>query len=157
RLALVPFRRVIGNETEIHGSSVRRRTEGISAHQNPSIISGGGTRRDSADFRNFGKVPRLDYPLHLSVPLRKRQHQSQFHRSQIGRAQRYIRRHVSESITLTQIAREAGSSEYHFARLFLAYTTETPFDFLRRIRLITALRMLQEDPEGSITEIALDV
>src|SRR5262249_39622418 len=64
---------------------------------------------------------------------------------------------VSEPFSLNQIAREAGSSEYHFARLFLAYTTETPFDFLRRIRLITALRMLQEDPEGSITEIALDV
>src|SRR5262249_14224699 len=41
--------------------------------------------------------------------------------------------------------------------LFLAYTSETPFDFLRRIRLITALRMLQEDPEGSITEIALSI
>jgi AraC family transcriptional regulator len=87
----------------------------------------------------------------------KRSYQSQFHRSQIGRAQRYIRLHVSEPLTLTRIAREAGSSSYHFARLFLAYTAETPFDFLRRIRLITALRMLQEDPEGSITEIALSV
>jgi len=91
------------------------------------------------------------------VPLLKKKHQSQFHRSQIGRAQRFIRTHVSEPISLTQIAREAGSSEYHFARLFVAYTTETPFDFLRRIRLITALRMLQEDPEGTITEIALSV
>jgi AraC family transcriptional regulator len=87
----------------------------------------------------------------------KRKYQSQFHRSQIGRAQRYIRLHVSEPLTLKQIAREAGSSSYHFARLFLAYTAETPFDFLRRIRLSTALRMLQEDPQGSITEIALSV
>jgi len=91
------------------------------------------------------------------VPLGKKRHQSQFHRSQIGRAQRFIRLHVSEPLTLTKIAREAGSSEYHFARLFLAYTSETPFDFLRRIRLITALRMLQEDPEGPITEIALSI
>jgi len=91
------------------------------------------------------------------VPLRKKKHQSQFHRSQIRRAQRFIRLHLSEPITLMQIAREAGSSEYHFARLFLAYTSETPFDFLRRIRLITALRILQEDSEGSITEIALSV
>jgi AraC family transcriptional regulator len=91
------------------------------------------------------------------VPKSSRKYQSQFHWSQIGRAQRYIRLHVSEPLTLTQIAREAGSSSYHFARLFLAYTSETPFDFLRRIRIITALRMLQEDPEGSITEIALSV
>ena len=91
------------------------------------------------------------------MPLGRKKHRSQFHRSQIGRAQRFIRRHLSEPISLTQIAREAGSSEFHFARLFLAYTTETPFDFLRRIRLINALRMLQDDPEGSITEIALSI
>jgi AraC family transcriptional regulator len=88
---------------------------------------------------------------------RKLRQQSQFHRSQIGRAQRYIRLHLDEALTLTGLAREAGSSSYHFERLFLAYTGETPFDFLRRIRLATALRMLQEDPEGAITEIALSV
>lgn len=88
---------------------------------------------------------------------RKLQHQSLFHRSQIGRAKRYIRLHLDEPLTLLNIAREAGSSSYHFARLFLAYTGETPFDFLRRIRLSTALRLLQEDPEGAVTEIALGV
>ena len=88
---------------------------------------------------------------------RKLRHQSQFHRSQIGRAQRYIRLNLTEPLTLNRIAREAGSSCYHFARLFLAYTGETPFDFLRRIRMATAVRMLQEDPDGAITEIAFDV
>lgn len=88
---------------------------------------------------------------------RKLRHQSQFHRSQIGRAQRYIRLNLTEPLTLNRIAREAGSSCYHFARLFLAYTGETPFDFLRRIRMATAVRMLQEEPEGSITGVALDV
>lgn len=83
--------------------------------------------------------------------------QSQFHRSQIGRAQRYLRLHLAEHLTLASIAREAGSSCYHFARLFLAYTGETPFTFLRRIRLATALRMLQEDPDSQVTEIALSV
>lgn len=87
----------------------------------------------------------------------KRKYQTQFHRSQIGRAQRFIRIHCSEPLTLTQIARQAGSSSSHFARLFLAYTNETPFDFLRRIRLATALRMLQEDPQCPVTEIALSV
>ena len=55
------------------------------------------------------------------------------------------------------IAREAGSSSYHFARLFHAFTGETPFDFMRRVRIATALRMLIEDPEVAVTEIALDV
>lgn len=87
----------------------------------------------------------------------KKTHQSQFHRSQIGRAQRYIRLHLAEPMSLYQIAREAGSSSYHFARLFQAYVGETPFEFLRRIRGVAALRMLQEDEEGSVTEIALSV
>jgi AraC family transcriptional regulator len=89
--------------------------------------------------------------------VRKKAHQHQFHRSQIGRAQRYIRLHLTEPMTLSRIAREAGSSSYHFARLFQAYTGETPFAFLRRIRLATALRMLEEDPRGPITDIALGI
>ena len=87
----------------------------------------------------------------------KRAHQSQFHRSQIGRAQRYIRLHLTEQVTLDRLAREAGSSSYHFARLFNAYVGETPFEFLRRLRLVTALRMLREDAEVSVTEIALSI
>lgn len=78
---------------------------------------------------------------------RRLKHHRQFHRSQIGRAQRYIRMNLDEPLTLNRIAKEAGSSSFHFVRLFLAYTGETPFDFLRRIRLATALRMLEEDPE----------
>ena len=88
---------------------------------------------------------------------RKRQYQSQFHRSQIGRAQRYIRLHMAEPLTLGQIAREAGSSSYHFARVFQAYTGETPFEFLRRIRVAAALRVLREDANASVTEIALSI
>ena len=87
----------------------------------------------------------------------KKAHQSQFHRSQIGRAQRYIRLHLVEGMTLDRIAREAGSSSYHFARLFNAYVGETPFEFLRRLRLVMALRMLQEDADASVTEIALSI
>lgn len=87
----------------------------------------------------------------------KKSHQSHFHRSQIGRAQRYMRLHLSEPMSLGRIAREAGSSSYHFARLFQAYVGETPFDFIRRIRLATALRLLQEDPEASVTEVALSI
>ena len=87
----------------------------------------------------------------------KNSHQSQFHRSQIGRAQRFIRLHLTQRLTLARIAREAGSSSFHFARLFQAYAGETSFEFIRRLRLTTALRLLQDDPGASITEIALSV
>ncbi len=87
----------------------------------------------------------------------KRAHQTHFHRSQIGRAQRYMRLHLTEPLTLARIAREAGSSSFHFARLFQAYVGETPFEFIRRIRLATALGMLQEDTDTTVTEIALSI
>jgi AraC-like DNA-binding protein/DNA gyrase inhibitor GyrI len=90
------------------------------------------------------------------MPKRKLTHQNQFHRSQIRRAQKFIRQHSHCTLTLDRIAKEAGSSSFHFARLFLAYTGETPFDFLRRVRLMEALRRLQEDGTA-ITRIALDV
>jgi AraC family transcriptional regulator len=89
--------------------------------------------------------------------VRKRARQTQFHRSQIGRAQRYIRLHLADQLTLARIAREAGSSSYHFARLFEAYVGETTFEFIRRIRLATALHMLQEDQDTTVTEIALSI
>lgn len=91
------------------------------------------------------------------MPRKREALQSQFHRSQIGRAQRFIRLHMDSPLTLDEIAREAGASPFHFVRIFMAYTGETPFDFLRRVRLMTAVRMLQEDPVGAITEIALSV
>lgn len=91
------------------------------------------------------------------MPQRRKAPRTQFRRSQIGRAQRFIRLHLNLPVTLEEIAREAGASPFHFVRIFLAYTGETPFDFLRRVRLATAVRMLQEDPCGSITEIALSV
>ena len=87
----------------------------------------------------------------------KKAHQSQFHRSQIGRAQRYIRLHLAQRMSLARIAREAGASSYHFARLFQAYVGETPFEFLRRIRLMTALRLLQEDADVTVSEVALSI
>jgi AraC family transcriptional regulator len=104
-------------------------------------------------FRNSGKAGGLRCPVNCRMV--KKAHQSQFHRAQIGRAQRYIRLHLAERISLSRIAREAGSSSYHFARLFQAYVGETPFAFLRRIRLVTALRLFQEDAGVSVTEIAL--
>lgn len=87
----------------------------------------------------------------------KKDHQSQFHRFQIGRAKRYIRLHLAERLSLARMAREAGSSVHHFVRLFQAYGGETPFEFTRRIRLVTALRMLQEDPDASITDVAMSI
>lgn len=81
----------------------------------------------------------------------------QFHRTQIGKAQEYIRAHFEEPLSLEDIAREAGASTFHFSRLFLAYTNETIFDFLRRVRLEEALKRLCRTDSESVTDIGLSV
>lgn len=45
---------------------------------------------------------------------------------------------------------------FHFSRLFLAYTCETPFEFLRRIRVVQGIKLLQKT-SLSCTEIGLSV
>lgn len=87
----------------------------------------------------------------------KRQSSRAFHKNQIGRAKRFIRANFSLPITIIKISKEAGASVFHFTRLFLAYSNETPFGFLRRVRILEAMKMLQEDADCPITEIALVV
>ena len=85
--------------------------------------------------------------------------QSAFHRIQIGRAQKMMRAHYQDKLKLEDLAAVAGSSVYHFARVFWAYESETPFDFLKRLRLSHAVKQLaahQFNPNKSITTIALE-
>jgi AraC family transcriptional regulator len=91
------------------------------------------------------------------MPPKKTKLQSQFHQSQILRAQEFIQANYNKQLSLGQIAREAGSSSYHFARLYHAYTTETLFDYFRRVRLTKSLRQLQSDPRLSVTSISGEV
>lgn len=47
-----------------------------------------------------------------------------FHYKYLASAKRYIRQNYEKNLTLKQIARAAGVSEFHFARMFMAYTYE---------------------------------
>lgn len=66
----------------------------------------------------------------------------------------YIDSHYTEDLTLESIAEAIGFSKYHFARLFKQYTNFTFCDYLR-YRRIKAAEALLEQPEYSITDIAL--
>jgi AraC family transcriptional regulator len=63
----------------------------------------------------------------------------------------------SKDLHLKKIAQEAGSSPYHFGRMFMSYTGETTFSYLRRIRLLNSLKILQEDLSCPIIEVAMSV
>src|SRR5260370_36695868 len=61
-----------------------------------------------------------------------------------------------EPISLDLAAREACLSSFHFHRLFASAFGETPHDFLTRVRMDRAKRLLASG-EMSVTEICMGV
>ncbi|HZP12363.1 MAG TPA: AraC family transcriptional regulator [Nevskiaceae bacterium] len=61
-----------------------------------------------------------------------------------------------ESVDLERAAREAGLSPFHFLRLFAKVLGVTPHQYLVRLRLRHAARLLA-DEERQITDVAFDV
>jgi AraC-like DNA-binding protein len=61
----------------------------------------------------------------------------------------------SSRVLLEHAAREACLSEYHFHRLFRATFGETPHDFLTRLRMDRARKMLASD--RSVTDVCFEV
>lgn len=66
----------------------------------------------------------------------------------------YINSHCTESLSLEQIAEQAGFSKYHFSRLFKELTGTTCHNYLISRRILFAQTLLV-DPSVSITEVAM--
>ncbi len=79
------------------------------------------------------------------------------HRVQVARAHRFLRSHASEPVALRTIAKVAGASLFHFARMYRSVTGETVGAALTRSRIEAAARRLVEAPRRPISAIALDV
>ncbi|HPF16097.1 MAG TPA: GyrI-like domain-containing protein [Thermotogota bacterium] len=66
----------------------------------------------------------------------------------------YIDHHLSQEMTLDELAEVAGFSKFHFHRIFYSFMKETLFQFIQRVRLQKGADRLCMNPEASITEIA---
>ena len=73
----------------------------------------------------------------------------------VNKMQIYIENHLSDSITLYKLAKEAGYSPWHSARIFKELTGKTPFEYIRMIRLSRAALKLR-DEKSKIIDVALD-
>ena len=69
----------------------------------------------------------------------------------------WIDAHSPQDIGLDAAATEAGLSAFHFLRLFSQVLGVTPHQYLVRSRLRRAARLLADDPQRPVTEVALDV
>jgi AraC family transcriptional regulator len=79
------------------------------------------------------------------------------HRVQVARARRFLRSHVGDDVQLATVARAAGASMFHLARLYRALTGDTVGRALTRMRIERAAHRLAESSNRSISAIALEV
>jgi AraC family transcriptional regulator len=77
------------------------------------------------------------------------------YRERVGLALDFIDREIAHEMRLEDVAKAACFSPYHFHRIFTAMVGETPDDYIRRIRLEKAARMLWSRNSLSVTDIAL--
>lgn len=73
--------------------------------------------------------------------------------ARINRVLDYIDTHLSEEMTLEELASVACFSKSHFHRVFQGVVGETLFQFIQRLRIEKAAQMLQAKKRMSVTEI----
>ena len=73
----------------------------------------------------------------------------------VSRMQDYIKSHITEEISLLNLAQAANYSPWHAARLFKEMTGKTPFTYIRIYRLSVAALTLRDNCPR-ILDVALD-
>jgi len=76
-------------------------------------------------------------------------------RDAIRRAVDLAEARIGEALAVTDLARAAGMSPFHFSREFKRETGQTPRTYLRRSRLERAKRLLAAD-DRPVTDVALE-
>jgi AraC family transcriptional regulator len=74
--------------------------------------------------------------------------------SRINKVMDYVDRHIDQALSLGTLAGIANFSPYHFHRIFTVLTGETPGNYVQRMRIEKAARLLRNDKQMSIGEIA---
>lgn len=73
----------------------------------------------------------------------------------VQRMQAYIQDHLTEKITMAQLAHVAGYSPWHASTMFAKATGQSPFAYIRSRRLSEAAMSLR-DEGGRVLDVALD-
>lgn len=72
-----------------------------------------------------------------------------------ARMKTYISEHLQEPITASDVAKAAGYSQYHAARIFKGETGLSPFEYIRRERLTASAHALRSG-KHKVIDIALE-
>lgn len=79
---------------------------------------------------------------------------SRFTSQQYQRVLAYVQKRLDRTITVDQLASEAGMSTSHFARVFKETLGSTPMQYVMSFRIEQAMKMI-EDPKRPLGDIAL--
>ncbi|MFO1030283.1 MAG: DJ-1/PfpI family protein [Planctomycetota bacterium] len=94
--------------------------------------------------RRTGGQPQLSAPLQSQLAMRR----------PLRELQAYIHEHPDEPLRVAELAERVAMSPRNFARAFAAETGDTPAQFVRKARLDTARRLLEESTLG-LDELAI--
>lgn len=73
----------------------------------------------------------------------------------IQRVTEYVQAHLTQPLSLADLAQQTGFSPYHFARLFRQTTGDSPYQFVLRQRVAHAQRLLSHT-DNPIAQVALE-
>ncbi|HEX2944501.1 MAG TPA: AraC family transcriptional regulator [Clostridia bacterium] len=73
----------------------------------------------------------------------------------VERIREFIHAHLQDEITASDVAKAAGYSQYHAARLFKSEMDLSPFEYIRRERLVQSAHVLRSS-KPKVLDIALD-
>ena len=77
------------------------------------------------------------------------------YRSRIALVLTYIDTHLDEELKISDLARKANFSSFHFQRIFKSMCGETPYEMILRKRLEKSVFLLKRGDKQSIKDIAL--
>jgi AraC-like DNA-binding protein len=75
--------------------------------------------------------------------------------SAVEQMKAYVASHLQEPITASGVAKAAGYSQYHAARIFKEEVGSTPFEYIRRQRMIASAHALRGG-KSRVLDVALD-
>lgn len=74
----------------------------------------------------------------------------------VNKMQKYIEKNISSKITMSNLAKIAGYSQWHASRIFKEFTGKTPFEYIRALRLSKAALLFRDNQKSKVIDIAFD-
>lgn len=90
------------------------------------------------------------------MPENEPESKHQVYQRLINKTEDYIEQHLSEAISLEDLANHAHFSNFHFHRIFKKYATESLNQFITRFKLERAAIFISVNQTIPITEVALN-